>query len=95
MRNHHLLLLMSFLYVDTALAYVGPGAGLGAIGVVVGVIVTVLLAILGIIWYPLKRLFRGMKKNSAESEVAEPEVAEPEVAKPEVAEPEVAEFGER
>lgn len=90
MRNHHFLLLMSLLYVDTALAYVGPGAGLGAIGAIVGVLVTVLLAILGIIWYPLKRLFKRGKKHSAESKVAEFEVAEPEVA-----EPEVAESGER
>lgn len=48
-----------------ALAYVGPGLGLGAIGAIFGVIVTILLAILGVVWYPLKRLFKGKKSEDA------------------------------
>ncbi len=39
-------------------AYMGPGLGLGVIGVVFGVLFSVLLGILGIFWYPIKRLFR-------------------------------------
>ncbi|MDT7040983.1 hypothetical protein [Candidatus Nitronereus thalassa] len=38
-------------------AYVGPGLGLGVIGVVLGVLFSVLLGLLGIFWYPLKRMF--------------------------------------
>lgn len=41
-----------------ALAYVGPGAGLSAIGVLVALLGTLALAIVGFVWYPLKRLFR-------------------------------------
>jgi hypothetical protein len=49
-----------------AFAYVGPGLGLGTLGVILGVIVSVLLAIVGIVWYPMKRLVRRMRaKGSA------------------------------
>ena len=41
-----------------AQAYVGPGAGLGAIGTVLALIGAVLLAILGFLWYPIKRLLQ-------------------------------------
>ena len=41
-----------------AAAYVGPGAGLSAIGVLVALVGAVALAIVGFVWYPLKRLFR-------------------------------------
>ncbi|MCP4666642.1 MAG: hypothetical protein GY849_09760 [Deltaproteobacteria bacterium] len=52
-----------------AYAYVGPGLGLGAIGAILGVLLSVFLAIIGIFWYPIKRLFgkaRKKKKNDAE-----------------------------
>ena len=52
---------MSF---SNAYAYVGPGLGLGVIGAVFGAIAAVLLAVVGIIWYPIKRLLR--KSNSKE-----------------------------
>lgn len=38
-----------------AIAYVGPGLGLGAIGAIIGVVFSVLLAIFAIFWYPIKR----------------------------------------
>ena len=44
-------------------AYIGPGAGLSAIGTLVALIGAVLLAIVGFIWYPIKRLFRKNKKS--------------------------------
>ena len=44
-----------------AFAYVGPGAGLGAIGTFLAVIGSVLLLIVGFIWYPIKRLIKGKK----------------------------------
>lgn len=58
----------------TVHAYVGPGAGLGAIGTVLALLGAVLLGIAGFIWYPIKRLL-GLKKDKrpadAESEAAE------------------------
>lgn len=46
---------------DPALAYVGPGAGLSAIGTVIALIGAVLLAIVGFVWYPVKRLLKARK----------------------------------
>lgn len=49
----------------TADAYIGPGLGAGALGVILGVIASILLALVAIVWYPLKRLIkkvRGPKK---------------------------------
>jgi hypothetical protein len=43
-----------------AFAYVGPGAGITAIGSVLALIMGVLLAIVGFVWYPLKRLFKNL-----------------------------------
>ena len=50
----------------TAHAYIGPGAGISAIGTVVAVIGAVLLAIVGFVWYPIKRLRRRRKERRAE-----------------------------
>jgi amino acid transporter len=41
-----------------AYAYIGPGAGIGAIGTVVAFFVAVFLLLVGFVWYPLKRLMR-------------------------------------
>lgn len=47
---------------ENAQAYVGPGLGLGAIGAILGVVLSVLLALFAIIWYPIKRLL-GLDKK--------------------------------
>lgn len=46
-----------------ALAYVGPGLGLGTLGVVLGVVGSVFVALFALLWYPLKRIFRKRKKT--------------------------------
>ena len=56
-----LFLLIYAFPTDIAHAYIGPGLGLGAIGAIVGIIVAVFLAIVGIIWYPFKRLMQKLK----------------------------------
>jgi hypothetical protein len=50
------ILSAALLLPDSALAYVGPGAGLTAIGTVLALVAAVLLAIVGFVWYPVKRL---------------------------------------
>lgn len=42
-------------------AYIGPGAGAGTIAVVLGILASILMAFVAIVWYPLKRLARGRK----------------------------------
>jgi len=45
-----------------ALAYVGPGTGLSAIGAFLALLVAIIATILGFLWYPIKRLL-GIKKR--------------------------------
>lgn len=44
-------------------AYVGPGLGLSAIGVLLALIAAVLFTIAGFIWYPLKKLLRMARRS--------------------------------
>jgi hypothetical protein len=46
-----------------ALAYIGPGAGISAIGSLLALVATVALAILGFVWYPLKRMRRRRRQK--------------------------------
>jgi len=60
----------------TAFAYVGPGAGITAIGSVLALLVGVFLAIVGFIWYPIKRFIRGMSGKAADDNPAVKNTAE-------------------
>ena len=42
-------------------AYIGPGAGLSAIGSLLALLGAVLLLIVGFIWYPVKRVMQRRK----------------------------------
>ena len=53
---------------DAALAYVGPGAGLTAIGTVLALLGAVGLALVGFVWYPVKRLLRRPDVRGPEGE---------------------------
>ena len=48
---------------STAAAYVGPGAGLSAIGSLLALIAAIVLAIVGFLWYPLKRIMNKRKNK--------------------------------
>lgn len=57
------LLIYNFLmYSLSAEAYVGPGLGTGTIGVILGLLGSILIALVAIFWYPLKRLIKKLKK---------------------------------
>ena len=45
-----------------ASAYIGPGMGGGLIAAVLGVIGAFLLALFGILYYPIKRMLKNRKK---------------------------------
>lgn len=53
---------LPFLFPDSAVAYIGPGAGMSAIGVFLAVVAGVIVAAFGFVWYPVKRLMRKIKK---------------------------------
>lgn len=46
---------------DPAHAYIGPGAGAGAIAVTLALGVGLLLLVVGLVWYPLKRILKRRK----------------------------------
>jgi hypothetical protein len=50
---------------EPALAYVGPGAGLGAIGAFLGLVATVLLTVGVLVLWPVRRLLRRVRNKPA------------------------------
>lgn len=48
---------------QVALSYIGPGAGISAIGTVIAFMAAIFLAIVGFLWYPIKRLLAKIRKN--------------------------------
>jgi hypothetical protein len=61
--------LLSLAY--SAEAYVGPGMGLGVIAAVVGFLTAILLAIAGMVWYPVKRMLRSRRAPAPAAAAAE------------------------
>jgi hypothetical protein len=49
---------LSSLFAGHAMAYVGPGVGLSAVGAFFAVVAGAIVAIFGFIWYPIRRLIR-------------------------------------
>jgi len=58
-----LLGVVLMLAAANAEAYIGPGAGLGVLGAIFGTIMAVVLAVLGVFWYPIKRLLNRRKQG--------------------------------
>ena len=54
--------------MDLPFAYVGPGAGLSAIGSLLALIGAAALIAVGFVWYPLKRLLRARRRSRARRE---------------------------
>ena len=57
------VLVLATVSPGAAFAYIGPGAGLSAIVIVIALAGAVILAIIGFVWYPLKRLLRKKPAN--------------------------------
>jgi hypothetical protein len=47
-----------------AWAYIGPGLGTGAVAAVLGVVFGLLMLIVGVVWYPVKRLIRRFRSKN-------------------------------
>jgi hypothetical protein len=52
-------LIILVLAPSVAHAYVGPGAGITAIGSLIALVGAVLLATVGFMWFPIKRMMRA------------------------------------
>ena len=61
---------MLFFAPEHLYAYVGPGAGLSALGALFALISSVFVAIFGFIWFPIKRLIRrARRRREARAEI--------------------------
>ncbi len=52
---------------SAALAYIGPGVGAGAIAAVMGVLGSIFLAIVAVVYYPIKRMMKGKKSKTTKA----------------------------
>jgi membrane-bound ClpP family serine protease len=68
-----LVVVMAAVLAAPAHAYIGPGAGLTAIGAVLALIAALCLAVVGFVWYPVKRLLRTRKANAPEHAAGPPD----------------------
>lgn len=57
---------------QTVFAYMGPGTGLSAIGSALALLAGIIIAILGFIWYPMKRIL-GKKKSQEPDQIKDKE----------------------
>ncbi len=63
--------LLAWFHPDAAhpsLAYLGPGGAVSAIGAVLAAVAGLLIAILGFLWYPIKRLLRKRPRTDRPDE---------------------------
>jgi hypothetical protein len=69
-----MVLALLFCAVTSAYAYVGPGSGVTVIGAALALIGGVILAIVGFVWYPIKRLLRLRQRtgSAAGSDAVDP-----------------------
>ena len=59
--NKSILFLYLFLIAFPTYAYIGPGMGGGAIAAIFGFFAAILLALWGILYYPIKRALKNRK----------------------------------
>lgn len=50
---------------DQALAYIGPGAGLGGLAIALALLLGALFLLVGLVWYPLKRTLNGRRDGTS------------------------------
>jgi hypothetical protein len=50
-----------------ASAYIGPGAGISAIGTAFALLGAILFAVVGFVWYPVKRLLKRRRRGVGET----------------------------
>ncbi len=67
MRQISLFFVILMLAPTSAFAYIGPGAGLGALATFVAIVLGFFLLVVGFIWYPLKRMLSKRRTKSKEA----------------------------
>ena len=60
-------------FAPMAMAYVGPGAGLGMIASLFAVLLAVIATIVGLVLWPLRKLTRRKKAAQTETDASKPD----------------------
>ena len=61
-------MLYCFLIPTSAYAYIGPGLGAGAIAAIIGIFGAILLTVISIVYFPIKRLLKHKRKKKIDDE---------------------------
>ena len=69
------VLIITVLISGPALAYVGPGVGLGVIGAIFASIAAFFMMLAGLVWYPVKVALRKRREKNAAAQAAATEGA--------------------
>ena len=67
-----LLLITALLLSSPVSAYIGPGAGISVLGSLLGIVVTIVVAIGAIVMWPLRKMLKKRRKSSAEATAGDP-----------------------
>jgi len=58
-----LIIFLLFFFTNPSFSYLGPGVGGGIIAATLGVIIAILAAIFGLIWFPIRKMLIKKKSN--------------------------------
>lgn len=77
MRTKNAFVLLLLVQATPALAYIGPGAGISLLSGLWGVLVAIVLAVGAVLFWPVRYLFRRLRRKfGAAPAVAEPSAVE-------------------
>jgi hypothetical protein len=76
-RSIFIIALTIALYAGTAAAYVGPGAGIGVVGALWGLIVGVVMAVGVILFWPIRMMIRKAKAGKKAGKEVQAETTNP------------------
>jgi len=76
MRMKTALALILLLQALPALAYIGPGSGISLLGGLWGVLVAIVLAIGAVLIWPIRYMFRRLRRKRGEAAASSAEVTE-------------------
>lgn len=69
----HVLAITSLLLTALpAHAYIGPGSGLSAVGALLALGAALIVAFIGFVWYPIRRMRRNRRERSATNDLVPP-----------------------
>ena len=55
--------MLQFIDIQFHTLYIGPGLGAGTFAAIVGILVSFLLSMIAVFWYPLKKLYKYLRSK--------------------------------